>query len=164
MSDEAPSKSARKREAHRLQALGRELAELNDEQRARIPVSDELARAVDEFRRIRSFEAKRRQLQFIGRLMRGEDADVIAAAIDDARGTSPRARYAREQCERWRERLLADDAALTDYVAEHPHTDVQTLRNLIRKARSETGEAEPYRALFRFIRDDQDADAAPHRA
>jgi ribosome-associated protein len=157
MNDDAPSKSARKRAAHRLQSLGRELAELNDEQRARIPLNDDLAHAIDEYRHIRSHEAKRRQLQFIGRLMRNESSDGIAAALEDVRKTSASARYQLHECERWRERLLADDAALTEYVADHPHIEVQTLRNLIRKARHDPEDTGAYRALFRFIRDNQDA-------
>jgi ribosome-associated protein len=157
MNDDVPSKSARKREAHRLQGIGQELAELNDEQRARVPVGDELARAITEYRRIRSHEAKRRQLQYIGRLMRDEDADKVVEAIAEARGTSPRARLEQHICEQWRERLVADDANVTDYVAEHPHTDVQVLRTLLRKLRQDPDDASTFRALFRFIRDDRQA-------
>jgi ribosome-associated protein len=153
MNDDAPSKSARKREAHRLQELGRELAELGAEQRARIPMGDDLARALVEYHRIRSHEAKRRHLQYIGRLMRDEDADGIGEAIETAKGTGSKARYELQHCERWRDRIIAEDDALTQYVDEHPGTDIQTLRGLVRRSRSHPEDADASRALFRFIRD-----------
>ena len=84
MIDEEPSKSARKRDALRLKALGQQLAELNDEQRAALPLPDTLANAIADYRRIASHEAKRRQAQFIGRLMRGIDVAAFESALDDS--------------------------------------------------------------------------------
>jgi ribosome-associated protein len=157
---EESSKSARKREAHRKQALGMRLAELNDEQRARLPLPDALARAIVDYRRIASNEAKRRQAQFIGTLMRSIDIAPIEQALDDLNRVSALARHAHHETERWRERLIADDRALTDYLNAFPATDRGRLRALVRAARKGGGDPTAFRALFRFLRDD----AAGHAA
>ena len=152
--DDVPSKSARKRDAQRLKALGIRIAELNDAQRATLPLPDVLANAIDAYRRITSNEAKRRQGQFIGSLMRDIDVAALEQALDDLTRDSAQARHAHHTTERWRERLIADDAALTEYVAEHPTTDRTKLRALIRAARKGGDDPTAFRALFRFLRDD----------
>ena len=157
---EESSKSARKRDAQRKQALGVRLAELNDEQRATLPLPDMLAQAIVDYRRIASNEAKRRPAQFIGTLMRSIDAEPIERALDDLNQVSAQARYAHHEAERWRERLIADDAALTDYVKAFPTTDRARLRTLVRAARKGGNDPTAFRALFRHLRDD----AAHHAA
>ena len=149
---EESSKSARKRDAQRKKALGVRIAELNDEQRATLPLPDALAQAISDYRRITSNEAKRRQAQFIGSLMRSIDIEPIELALDDLDRSSAQARYAHHETERWRERLIADDTALTDYLREFPHTDRTRLRALVRAART-GGDQTAFRALFRFLRD-----------
>ena len=161
MSEEEPSKSARKRDAQRLKALGVRLAELNDAQRATLPIPDTLARAIEDYRRISSHEAKRRQGQFIGQLMRGIDVAALENALGDLTRDSALARYAHHETERWRERLIADDAALTEYVAGHPTTDRSKLRALIRAARKSANDPTAARALFRFLRDEAAHPADP---
>ena len=151
--DDRPSKSARKQEAQRLQNLGTALTHLNDDQLARLPLSVELRDALSAYGRIHSHSARRRQSQFIGRLMRDEDTPGIARILDDIQQTSGLARYAHRQVERWRMRLLETDEALTEYITQHPDTDRVALRNLIREARRHP--EQPSRALFRFIRTDQ---------
>ena len=151
---EESSKSARKRDAQRKKALGVRLAELNDEQRATLPLPDTLAQAINDYRRIASHEAKRRQAQFIGSLMRSIDTESIERALDDLNRVSAQARYAHHETERWRERLVADDAALTDYLSAFPTTDRARLRVLVRAARKSGGDPTAFRALFRFLRDD----------
>ena len=151
--DDKPSKSARKHEAQRLQNLGTALARLNDEQLARLPLSAELRDALAAYGRIHSHGALRRQSQLIGRLMRDEDTAGITGALDDIQQTSALARNAHLQVERWRVRLLETDQALTEYIERYPDTDRVALRNLIREARRHP--EQPSRALFRFIRSDQ---------
>jgi ribosome-associated protein len=78
---ERPSKSQRKREMHQLQELGAQLALLSPERLARLPISERLQDALEALRPIRSREARRRQLQYVGRVMRREDEEAIAAAL-----------------------------------------------------------------------------------
>lgn len=156
--DKRPSKSARKQEAQRLQSLGTALTRLNADQLARLPLSLELRDALGVYGRIHSHEARRRQSQFIGKLMRDEDTSAIARALDDIQQTSGLARNAHHQVERWRIRLLETDRALTQYIVQYPDTDRVALRNLIREARRHP--EQPSRSLFRFIRTDQQR-AAP---
>jgi ribosome-associated protein len=153
MSEEEPSKSARKRDAQRLKDLGRQLAELNDDQRATLPLPEILAKAVADYRRITSHEAKRRQGQFIGRLMRGADVTPIENALESLARISAEARFEHHETERWRDRLIADDTALTAYVEAHPAIDRSRLRALIRAARKRSDDPTAYRALFRYLRD-----------
>jgi ribosome-associated protein len=151
---EESSKSARKRDAQRKKALGVRIADLNDEQRATLRLPDTLAQAIVDYRRITSHEAKRRQAQFIGSLMRSIDVEPIERALDDLYRASAQARYAHHETERWRELLIADDAALTDYVRAFPNTDRAQLRTHVRAARKRGDDPTAYRALFRFLRDD----------
>ncbi len=153
MIDEEPSKSARKRDALRLKALGQQLAELNDEQRAALPLPDILAAAITDYRRIAAHEAKRRQAQFIGRLMRDIDVTALESALEDLSRTSAAARFAHHQTERWRDRLIAEDGALSEYIETHPMIDRSQLRALIRAARKRGTDPTAFRALFRLLRD-----------
>ena len=157
---EESSKSARKRDAQRKKALGVRLADLNDEQRAALRLPDALAQAIVDYRRIASNEARRRQAQFIGSLMRSIDTEPIERALDDLNRVSAQARYTHHETERWRERLVADEAALTDYLNAFPTTDRTRLRMLVRAARKGGNDPTAFRALFRFLRDD----AARHAA
>jgi ribosome-associated protein len=86
--DTGPSKSALKRESTALQDLGRELAELGKERLARVPIDEDLRDAVKDYQRFTSHEARRRQLQFIGKLMRNVDPEPIRAALDAFKGVS----------------------------------------------------------------------------
>jgi ribosome-associated protein len=118
-------------------------------------LDERLLQAVLEAKRIRSHEAKRRQLQYIGRLMRELDPEPIRARLAAAEGTSAQAAAAHRRLEAWRERLLADDAALTRFASEHPGAELQEIRALIRNARKEQKEGKPpraYRELFRALK------------
>jgi ribosome-associated protein len=95
-------------------------------------------------------------MQFIGKLMRDVDAEPIMEHLAAIRGESAAAKAEFHAIERWRERLLTDDAALTDWLARHPDSDAQQLRQLIRNARREAAENKPpksSRQLFRLLRD-----------
>lgn len=141
---------------HALQALGVALVELPEAQLAAMQLPDELAQAVREARSIASHEARRRQLQYIGRLMRDLDPEPIRARLQDIEGSSAAATARHRRTEQWRARLLEDDAALTEFAREHPGADLQTLRTLIRNARKEQKEGRPPRAfrdLYRVLRE-----------
>ena len=153
--DEPVSKTRRKREMIELQSLGAALVELPESQVRAMALDEGLVAAVLEAKRVRSHEAKRRQLQYIGRLMRSLDPEPIRAQLAAAEGSSAQAAAAHRRLEAWRERLLADDAALTSFASEHPGADLQELRALIRNARKEQKEGKPpraYRELFRTLK------------
>lgn len=156
MQDEFVSKTKRKKEMHELQALGVALVALPEAQVRLLRLPDELALAVLEAKRIRSHEARRRQMQYIGRLMRDADPAPIRTRLAEIEGNSAQASAHHRRLEAWRERLLADDEALTAFAAEHPGADLQAVRTLIRNARKEQKEAKPpraYRELFRLIKE-----------
>jgi ribosome-associated protein len=155
--DARPSKTQRKKEMHALQALGQQLVDLSREQLARIDLPDDLREAVDFAHRVTSHEGRRRHLQYIGKLMRQMDADEIRSAIGRATGDSRAAVALMHLAERWRDRLLADDEALTAYLAERPGADVQWLRATIRAARREheAGQAPRHaRVLYRWLHEE----------
>src|SRR5688572_12592868 len=106
MSDDAPSKSQRKREMHDLQALGSELVELNEQQLASIELPERLLDAVREAKRMTKFEAKRRQLQYIGKVMRDVDPEPIRSRLAAWKAVSIENTARLHAIERWRARLL----------------------------------------------------------
>jgi len=159
MTDE-PSKSARKRDAERIKQLGTRLAELAEAERRALQLPDALEAAIVAYRRITAHEARRRQRQYIGRLMRDIDVSGIEHALEVIAQRAGEARHAHHQLERWRAALLADDAALTGYLDAYPATDRQRLRVLLRAARADAGGARgAERTLFRFLRDNAAAHA-----
>jgi len=153
---EKPSKSAVKRAMSELQDLGAELVALSADQLRKIDLPDDLRDAVRDAQRFTQHEARRRQLQYIGRLMRGLDAEPIRAAIDDIKGVSAAAAVRLHAVERLRERLLADEKVIGEIAAEHPQADLQQLRQLRRNALKEQEHGKPpraFRELFRVLRE-----------
>ncbi len=153
---EAKSKSQRKREMEALQQLGRRLTELNSAQLEQIPLPDPLLDAIRHYQRFNKREAGRRQLQHIGRLMRDADATAITRALH--RFDASHAEHVQHfhTIEVWRERLLTDDTALTEFVSAHPDADIQHLRQLVRKAgraSEKPADGGAARKLFRYIRE-----------
>ena len=141
---------------HELQALGQALAALPESRLKAMSLDDDLRDALLESKRIKSHEARRRHMQYIGRLMRDVDAAPLRAQLAEVEGHSAQAAARHRRLEAWRERLLADDAALTAFAAEFPGADLQAVRSLIRNARKEQKEGRPpraYRELFRVIKD-----------
>src|SRR5512145_844797 len=158
---ERPSKTQRKKEMHALQALGKQLVELGRDQLAQVDLPQELREAIAFAHRVTSHEGRRRHMQYVGKLMRQVDADEIRAAIGRATGASRAAVALMHLTERWRDRLLADDEALTAFMSERPGADVQWLRATIRAARREQAAGQPpkhARALYRWLHDE----LAPH--
>lgn len=156
-SRERPSKSELKRESHALRDLGERLTQLPAEQLSRMPLPDALREAVQEGRRIRQPGARKRQLQYIGKLMRTLDPEPIREALAELDLSSARSTARHHQAEQWRERLLEDgDAALSELVAKFPQADRQQLRQLTRNAIKEHRQNRPpqsARALFQYLRE-----------
>ena len=154
--EERPSKTQRKKQMHELQTLGERLVALNASQLDEVDLPQRLRAAVDDAKRFTRHEARRRQMQYIGRLMRDVDAAPIRAQLAEVEGHSAQANARHRRLETWRERLLADDEALTAFAAEHPGADLQLVRALIRNARKEAALGKPPRAqreLFRLLKD-----------
>lgn len=153
-----PSKSQRKRDSHDLQDLGEALATMPKDRLADIGLPESLSDAIDDYKRTKSFEGKRRQMQYIGKLLRGCDAEPIKEAVASFQLGHARNALALHDSERWRAELVADDNALTRWVAEYPDSDVQKLRALIRNARKDFAAAPEnrsgrgFRELFQYIR------------
>lgn len=153
---ERPSKSQLKRDMDALQTLGARLLELGKDRLAKIDMPDELREAVREAHRITKHEARRRQLQYIGRLMRNVDPAPIQAALDEIDGISAAANARMHALERLRERFLEDEGVLNEIARRVPTADFQQLRQLRRNALKEKAENKPpraFRELFRVLRE-----------
>lgn len=150
-----PSKSQRKREMTALQDLGGELVALSKERLAKIDMPERLRDALLEAQRITSHEARRRQMQYIGKIMRDVDAAPLRAAMDEINGISKAATIRQHQLERLRARLMEDEAVFSEVARDYPGADMQHLRQLRRNALKEAQQGKPpraYRELFRELR------------
>lgn len=151
------SKSQRKRDMHALQALGQQLVELPKEQFEKITLKESLYDAIVDARNIRQHGARKRQLQYIGKIMRNIDAEPIQEQLNTIEGHSSQATQALHNIERWRDRLLKEgDHALEELVKQYQQADRQYLRQLLRNAQKEalTNKApKSARALFRYLRE-----------
>lgn len=163
-----PSRTELKKESAELQKLGEALLTLRADLMERLALPENLLTALDELRRISNFEGRRRQLQYVGKLMRGlepETQAAIRAALDEQRSGSAQQTLALHAAEKWRDDLIASDDALQPWLQAHPDTDVQQLRALIRQARKDgtptqdevsRGEAprrgRAYREIFQLVR------------
>ncbi|MFN9449853.1 MAG: ribosome biogenesis factor YjgA [Rubrivivax sp.] len=156
------SKSQLKRDATQLQKLGVELAAMPASRLAALNLPASLADALAELERTRSHEGRRRQLQFVGKLMRQVDAQPLQEAVALWKLGGAVDALQLHEAELWRERLLADDNAFTDFAARFPLVDLQQLRALVRQARAQAkaedlpGQAprqgRAFRELFRSLR------------
>ena len=152
---ERPSKSQRKRDMHSLQEMGAALVELSAERLGRIEMPEELRTAIREAQRLTKHEARRRQMQYIGRLMRDTDPAPIREALDAINGASAIETARQHRLEKLRERLLEDESVLTEIAAAHPGVDITRLKQLRRGALQEREAGRPpknYRELFRMLR------------
>lgn len=166
-----PSKSQLKRDMTELQELGEALLEMPPKRVADLDLSERLHDAITAARRITAHEGRRRQLQLLGKLMRGIDPEPIREAVTAFRLGHARNALALHQVETWRSELIASDDAITRWMREQPNTDVQQLRQLVRVARqhklSDAGAGQgqrqqrAYRDLFQWLRTELEADAGP---
>jgi ribosome-associated protein len=162
---ERPSKSQLKREMTALQELGEELVAQPKDRVKRVPMPEDVRDAILDCQKIKDHEGRRRQMQFVGKKMRTLEAEEVAAIramLDSWKGASKAETAAMHALERRREKLLADDAALTELKQRFPEADVQQLRTLIRNARKEQAEQKPpkaYRELFQILKQLQQSTA-----
>jgi ribosome-associated protein len=157
-----PSKTQLKAEADEKQALGEALLTLRADLMARLDLPDKLLDALAQAKRITNFEGRRRQMQFIGKLMRPLDTEPIRAAIDEQANGSADLTLALHLAEQWRDKLVASDDALSQWLTEYPSTDSQQLRALIRQARKDIAKPETpgeaprhgksYREIFQLVK------------
>jgi len=153
------SRTKKKQAVEELQKLGAALVNLPPLQLESLALPDILLNAVLDAQRITSHEARRRQIQYIGKVMRKVDPEPVRAALAAVDGQSAAARAQQRRLESWRERLIGDDQALTAFAGEHAGADLQALRTVIRNARKEIAEGKPPRAqreLFRVLREFSD--------
>jgi ribosome-associated protein len=155
--DYIKSKTQVKREMHALQDLGEKLVEMNEKQLAGIPVDETMLDAIHLARKLPRKEARRRQLQFIGKLMREGNHEEIQAAVDKLQNRSDQHIHRQHQVERYRDLLIeGNKETFQTLVSSCPGIDVQHLRHLIRSAQKELEDNKPpasARKLFAFIRD-----------
>ncbi len=151
------SKSEMKRDMQERQQLGENLTKLNKQQLEKIPLDESLREAIADHQRFKHREAKRRQLQFIGKLMRDADVEAIQRAWELSQAGSEAAKKAQHKLEYWRDRLISEgDAAINTVVDEYPTLDRQQLRQLIRQSHKEAEHNKPpaaSRKLFKYLRE-----------
>ncbi len=152
------SKTQLKKASHDLQDLGEAVVALPDDRLNGLPIDETLLYAIRQYRKTRTHEGRRRQMQYIGKLMRRTDPEPLREAVAAMDLGHAKDSLALHQAERWRTDLLADDAALTGWTQAHPQGDLQQLRSLLRAARKDAA-VEPekrsgkaFRELFKFIR------------
>ena len=153
---EPPSKTRRKQEMHALQDIGEQLVGLNKNRLAQINLPETLLDAVIEAKRLTGHEARRRQMQYLGKLMRSVDEEPIRAKLDEWNNVTRVQGAKFHLLERWRERLLTDEKALSELVVEYARADIQQIRTLIRNAQKEAANGKPpksSRALFKLLRE-----------
>jgi len=154
---ELPSKSQRKREMRALQDLGVQLAALSSGQLEKMGLPEALAAALADAQRFAGkHEALRRQMQYVGKLMRAVDPEPIRARLDALRGVAASEIARQHRLERLRDDLLADEKTIDAIVRDFPHTSIQHVRTLRRNAIKEREQQKPpraYRELFRVLRE-----------
>lgn len=161
---DGPSKSQIKRELQAITDLGKQVIELPFDKVKQLPLDEKLLEAIRTCQKIKSRgEGKRRQVHYVGKLMRNADIDAIRHQLDVWENGSKETTAQMHQLETLRDRLLADDSELTLLLNEYPEVDVQQLRALIRAARKEQAQnaalpegqdpqKKSYRALFQFLK------------
>ncbi len=164
-----PSKTQRKKDMLALQDLGAALIALPVAQLDEIEIDERLREALDEARRITAHGARKRQLQYVGKLLRTADIEPLQLALERTRTNRIHDARAFHDVEQWRERILAGDDGLQAWLSSYPDADSAQLRTLIRDARHEldapTRHGAPAmskarRALFRQLRDAMSAPPA----
>ena len=152
--DTAPSKTQRKKDMHALQEIGEQLVELDQKKLIEFDLPEILIDAIHLARPMNKHGARRRQMQYIGKLMRNIDVLPIQEKLDSWQQASLHQTTRLHQLERWRERLLADEHALTEFAQKYPAADLQYLRLLIRNAQKEKVTDKPpksFRLLFQEL-------------
>lgn len=159
------SKSQRRREALAVKSLAARLIDLSPSLMAQVPLDESVRSAVSDAQRIRSNVARKRQLQFVAKLLRRTDLEPIVLALEDLEHLARRATARQHRAEAWRDRLLAlGDPALGELMELHPDSDPQVIRQLVRKAQQESARGLPpaaARKLFRTLREMDESEPLP---
>ena len=154
---DGPSKSQLKRDSQALQDMGAQLVDMPEGKLQKFDLPENLKEAIYEARRLKSREAKRRHLQYIGKLMRTADTEFITHTLEKMDHQSQTYRQHFAQLENWRDRLIAQGSpVIEEFVQQHPEADRQQLRNLQRQANSERESKKPpaaARKLFAYLRE-----------
>ena len=164
-----PSRTELKKESAELQKLGEALLTLRGDLYERLDLPESLHTGLEQLKRITNFEGRRRQSQYVGKLMRQLEPQTLQAirdALEEQRSGSAQQTLALHAAEKWRDDLIASDDAVQAWIAAHPDTDTQQLRALVRQARKDAaptrdevsrGEAprrsRAYREIFQIVRD-----------
>ena len=154
-SDELPSKSQRKRDAEAQQKLGEQLVSLDAKHLHQFALPETLLDAILAAQKIKQHGGRKRQLQYIGKLMRQIDTTPIEVKLHELQHQHQQGAAALHLIEQWRERLLQEDHATTELMEAYPAFDSQQLRQMIRTTRQEQKQNKPpktYRELFRYLR------------
>jgi ribosome-associated protein len=167
-----PSRTELKKESTELQKVGEALLTLRSDLFERLDLPEGLVNALDELKRITNFEGRRRQLQYVGKLMRQLEPETLQSvrdALEEQRSGSAQQTLALHVAEKWRDDLIADDDALQAWLKAHPDTDAQQLRALIRQARKDSAPTQDevsrglaprrgraFREIFQIVRDQLD--------
>lgn len=154
---ERPSKSQRKRECDALQQLGEDLVKLADAKLASIPMPENLRDAILQAKAIKKHGGRKRQLQYIGKIMRDiEDVNSIQNDLHQVLKPARESAAQLHKLEDWRTRLVEEgDSALNEWLSKYPKTDRQHLRQLIRNVHKEKKQNKPpkaYREIYRFLK------------
>jgi ribosome-associated protein len=155
---DGPSKSQLKREMQALQDLGKRMLDLSNDQLDTLPISGTLRAAIEESQRIRQNEARRRHLQYIGKVIRQEDdPEGLARQIDAFYSGSEEHTRRHHLAERWRDRMIEEgDSAVGEFLNYCTTADIQHLRNLARNAKRDAQKQQSTgqpRKLFRYVRE-----------
>lgn len=152
------SKTQAKKASHDLQDLGEAVVALPADRLEDLALDEGLMYAIEQFKKTKTHEGRRRQMQYIGKLMRRADPAPMQEAVAAMNLGQAKDALTLHQAERWRAELLADDNALTTWTQAHPQTDLQQLRSLVRSARKDAAavpekrSGKAVRDLFKFIR------------
>lgn len=151
--DHSPSKTQKKQEMHALQATGERLVRLSEEQLRKFNLPDDLMTALLEAKRIHAHGGLRRQLRYVGKLMRGVDLDKLTQDLAAIGSTSAQQDRLLHATEHWRERLLNEKSALDELVRTYPDVDTQAVRTLLRNISNEPADrpSKYRRTLFRLL-------------
>ncbi|MEJ5991167.1 ribosome biogenesis factor YjgA [Ramlibacter sp. PS3R-8] len=164
-----PSRTELKKESTELQKLGEELLTLRGDSLARLDLPEKLLTTLEDLKTITNFEGRRRQVQFVGKLMRQLEPETLQAvrdALAEQHGGSAQQTLSLHAAEKWRDDLIASDEAVHNWLQAHPDADSQQLRALVRQARKDgtptpdevsRGEAprrgRAYRDIFQMVRE-----------
>lgn len=162
---DASSRTDLKKESDELQKLGEDLLTLRIDLLKKLQLDEKFADAISDAKRITNFEGKRRQMQFIGKLMRKQEPEMLDAMREALRvqhSGSAQENLALHKAETWRNRLIAEDDAFGEWITAFPGTDAQQLRALVRQARKDATPEKPgalprhgraYREIFQLVRE-----------